>query len=128
MPGKSHGPRSLVGYNPWGRKESDMTERLHFTSLLFLVLLVVKNSPANARDIRDTGAIPRLGRSPGGGHSSPLLYYCLRNPMDRGAWWASVRVDQHRVGHDYFGHLMQRVDSVEKTLMLGGIGGKRRRG
>ena len=48
--------------------------------------------------------------------------------MDRGAWWASVRVDQNRVGHDYFGHLMQRVDSVEKTLMLGGIGGKRRRG
>ena len=61
-----------MGYNPWGRKESDMTERLHFTSLLFLVLLVVKNSPANARDIRDTGAIPRLGRSPGGGHGSPM--------------------------------------------------------
>ena len=33
MPGKSHGPRSLVGYSPWGRKESDLTERLHFTSL-----------------------------------------------------------------------------------------------
>ena len=33
MPGKSHGLRSLVGYSPWGRKESDMTERLHFTSL-----------------------------------------------------------------------------------------------
>ena len=51
--------------------------------------------------------------------SSPLLYYCLRNPMDREAWWASVRVDQHRVGHNYFGHLMQRVDSLKKTLMLG---------
>ena len=48
--------------------------------------------------------------------------------MDRGAWWASVRVDQHRVGHDYFGHLMQRVDSVEKTLMLGGIGGQEEKG
>ena len=33
-----------------------------------------------------------------------------------------------RIGHDYFGHLMQRVDSLEKTLMLGGIGGRRRRG
>ena len=33
LPGKSHGQRSLVGYSPWGRKESDMTERLHFTSL-----------------------------------------------------------------------------------------------
>ena len=34
--GKSHGPRSLVGYSPWGRKESDTTERLHFTSLQYL--------------------------------------------------------------------------------------------
>ena len=33
LPGKSHGQRNLVGYSPWGRKESDMTERLHFTSL-----------------------------------------------------------------------------------------------
>ena len=33
LPGESHGGRSLVGYSPWGRKESDMTERLHFTSL-----------------------------------------------------------------------------------------------
>ena len=72
MPGKSHGPRSLVGYNPWGRKELDTTERLHFTSLHFQVLLVVKNSPANAGDIRDTGAIPGLGRSPEGGHGSPM--------------------------------------------------------
>ena len=32
LPGKSHGPRSLVGYSPWGRKESDTTEQLHFTS------------------------------------------------------------------------------------------------
>ena len=36
LPGKSHGRRSLVGYSPWGRKELDMTERLHFTSLHFI--------------------------------------------------------------------------------------------
>ena len=39
LPGKSHGQRSLIGYSPWGRKESDMTERLHFTSLLTSVNL-----------------------------------------------------------------------------------------
>ena len=54
------------------------------------VALVVKNLPANAGDVRDAGSIPRSGRSPGGGHGNPLLYYCLENPMDRGAWWATV--------------------------------------
>ena len=38
----------------------------------------------------DTGPIPRLGRSPGGGHGNPLQYSCLENPMERGAWWATV--------------------------------------
>ena len=52
--------------------------------------LVVKNSPANAGDIRDTGLIPRSGRSPGRGHGNPLQYSCLENPMDRRAWWATV--------------------------------------
>ena len=54
------------------------------------VVLVVKNLPANAGDIRDVGLIPESGRSPGGGHGNPLQYSCLENPMDRGAWWASV--------------------------------------
>ena len=54
------------------------------------VALVVKNPPANAGDIGDPGSIPGLGRSPGGGHSSPLQYSCLENPMDRGAWQAPV--------------------------------------
>ena len=40
----------------------------------------VKNLPANARDIRDAGSIPGLGRSPGGGHDNPLQYSCLENP------------------------------------------------
>ena len=50
--------------------------------------LVIKNLPANAGDIRDTGLIPGWERSPGGGKSNPLQYSCLENPMDRGAWWA----------------------------------------
>ena len=51
---------------------------------------MVKNPPANAVDIRDTGSIPGMGRSPGGGHGNPLQYSCLENPMDRGAWRATV--------------------------------------
>ena len=55
------------------------------------VLLVVKNPPASAGDIRDTGSIPGLGRSPGGGrHGKALQSSCLENPMDRGAWRAAV--------------------------------------
>ena len=52
--------------------------------------LVVKNLPEDSGDKRDTGSVPRLGRSPGGGHGNPLQYSCLENPMDRGAWWATV--------------------------------------
>ena len=55
--------------------------------------LVVKNPPANAGDIRDVDSILGWGRSPGGGHGNPLQYSCLENPIDRGAWWATV----HRV-------------------------------
>ena len=54
------------------------------------MMLVVKNLPANAGDIRDVGLIPGSGRSPGGGNGNPLQYSCLGNPMDRGAWWATV--------------------------------------
>ena len=52
--------------------------------------LVVKNPPANAGEVRDVGLIPGLERSPGGGNSNPLQYSGLENPMDRGAWWATV--------------------------------------
>ena len=55
-----------------------------------LVALMVKNLPADAGDLRDTGSIPGSGRSLGGGHGNPLQYSCLENPMDRGAWWATV--------------------------------------
>ena len=51
---------------------------------------VAKNPPANAGD---KGSIPETGRSPGGGHGDPLQYSCLENPMERGAWQATV----HRV-------------------------------
>ena len=82
------------------------------------------------------GLIPGLGRSPGEGNGYPLRHSCLENPMDRGALWATVqevakswtRLMILKLKLQYFGHLMQRVDSWEKTLMLGGTGGRRRRG
>ena len=55
--------------------------------------LVLKNLPANAGDIRDTGLIPGSGRSPGGRHGNPVQYSCLENPLDRGTCWATI----HRV-------------------------------
>ena len=55
--------------------------------------LVFKKLPANAGDISDVGSIPRSGTSPGGGNDNPPQYSYLGNPMDSGAWWATV----HRV-------------------------------
>ena len=52
--------------------------------------LVLKDPPADARDLRDTGSIPGSGRSPREGRGIPLQYSCLGNSMDRGAWWEMV--------------------------------------
>ena len=54
------------------------------------VVLVVKNLPASAGDGKDAGSIPKWGRPPGVGNGNPLQYSCLENPMDRGAWRATV--------------------------------------
>ena len=51
---------------------------------------MVNNLPVNAGDTRDLGSISMLGRAPGGGNDSPVQYSCSENPMDRGAWWATV--------------------------------------
>ena len=63
VPGKSHGQRGLVGYSPWGHKELDTTEQLHFHFSLSCI---------------------------GEGNGNPLQYSCQENPRDRGAWWAAV--------------------------------------
>ena len=55
------------------------------------VALVVKNSPANAGDTGDAGSIPGFRRSTGVGYGTPLQYSCLENPMDKGAWRATVQ-------------------------------------
>ena len=65
LPGKSHGQRSLVGFSPWGREESDMTEWLHF---YFSLSCIVE------------------------GNGNPLQCSCLENPRDGRAWWAAIYV------------------------------------
>ena len=168
-----------------------------FGSQHMQVVLVVKNPPASAGDVRDVGSIPESGRSPGGGHGNPLQYSWLGNLMDRGTWraivhgvarvrhdlatkllllqirewdhkegWAlknwcfwivvlvktlenplgskeikpvNLKGNQHwnlleelmlKMMFQFFGHLMQRANSLEKNLMLrrlrvGGEGGDR---
>ena len=54
------------------------------------VVIVVKNSPANAGDERGASSIPESGRSPGVRNGNPLQYSCLENAMDKGAWWVIV--------------------------------------
>jgi len=61
------------------------------------VALVIKNLLANAGDIRDIGSNPGTGKSLGGGHGNPLQHSCLENPVDRGAWQATV----HRVAKSW---------------------------
>ena len=68
------------------RVTKSQTRQATFTSLCFKasqVVLVVKNPPTNAGDVRDTGLIPGLGRSPGGVHGNPLQYSCLENLMEQ---------------------------------------------
>ena len=52
---------------------------------------VVENPPASAVEAGDVGSVPGRGRSPGEGNGNPLQHSCLENPMDGGAWWATVR-------------------------------------
>ena len=64
----------------------------HMVILASQVALVVKNLLASAGDVRDADLIPESERSPGGGHGSPLQYSSLENPMNRGAWRATVHM------------------------------------
>ena len=63
---------------------------------LYLVSTVVKNPPANAGDV---SSIPGSGRSLGRGNGNPRQYFCLENPIDRGAWWLQSMGSQ-RVRHN----------------------------
>ena len=99
FPGKSHGWRSLVGYSPWDRKESDTTEWLNFKLSIRVsqVAQTVKKKKKSTRNKGDLGLIPRLGRYPGEGNHNLLQYSCLENSRNRGAgyspWGRRVRQD-----------------------------------
>ena len=67
-----------------GVTESDTTERLNCTAP------PMAPGKESACDARDQDSIPGSGRSPGEGNGNPLRYRSLQNPMDRGAWWATV--------------------------------------
>ena len=75
--------------------------------------LAVKSLPANAGDLRDTGLIPGLGRSPGGGHGNLFRYPCLENLMDKGAWWVTV----HRVAHSQTRLKRLSMHEEQKTIL-----------
>ena len=77
----------------FGKIHRNEVAELYGSSRASQMVLMVKNLPANARDLKDAGSILISGRSPGGGHGNPLQYSCLENPMDRGAWQDTV----HRV-------------------------------
>ena len=83
-PGEFHGQRSLMGYSPWGHKESDVTERITLT------LLGGSDGKESACNAGDLGLVSELKRCPEEGNGYPLQYACLENPIDRGAWWVTV--------------------------------------
>ena len=74
-----------------GERGEPRKDGTHEEPVMFPDGSVVKNSPVNAGDTEDAGLIPGIGRSPGGGHGNPFQCSFLRNPMDRGAWWAAVQ-------------------------------------
>ena len=75
---------------------------------------VVQNRPANAGDARDKGLIPGSGRSPGEGRGNPLQCSCLGNPMDRGAWRATVQ----GVGYDFAAEQPQQRPAMRNGAVL----------
>ena len=78
-------------------------------TLGFLGSTVVRNLSASTGETEDARSIPGLGRSPGEGNGNPLQYFCLENPMDWEAWWATVidsqRVRHHWVTEHYIGYI-----------------------
>ena len=100
LPGKSHGQRSQVGYSPWGRKESDTTEQLHYHYSFIgasQMVQVVMSLPANSRKCKRYGLAPWVRKILWGGCGHPLQCSCLENLIGRGAWRAIV----HRVAKSW---------------------------
>ena len=87
---------------------------------------VVKNPPATTGDARDAGSIPESGKSPGEGNGNPLQYSCLRNPMDRGAWWATFHgVTKNQTWLSMHAHTWNRITDTERLVVAKGEGCER---
>ena len=97
------------------QRSSLYREPLQINQWASLVALEIKSLPVNTGNIRDLGLIPGLERSPGGEHGNPLQYSCLENPMDRGAWGATVRGSQS-VGHDCRDLAHTHINKKRKSL------------
>ena len=149
---KFHGWRSLVGYSPWGHKESDTTEQLHdnknTNSKRYLHFHVhcsriqqmkqrrrwdicvmygceswtVKKVEHRRIDAFELWCWRRLLRVPWTARRSN---WSILKEISSGCSWEGLML---KLKLQYFGHLMWRVDSLEKILMLGGIGSRRKRG
>ena len=132
LPGKSHGQKSLVGYGPWGRKESDTTERLHFHFQTMVEIMKIMVTPS-----KDPVHVLLLS-------VPPTLYQDTTYPCLLRVPWTARRSNQSilkeispecsleglmlKLKLQYFGHLMRRADLLKKTLMLGKVEGGRRKG
>jgi len=79
------------------KSQTWLVTEMMFTIWASQLALLVKNPPANAGDIE---TLVWSGRFSGGGHGNPLQYYCLENPMDRGAWWV-LSMELQKVRHDW---------------------------
>ena len=104
-PGELYGQTSLVAYSPWGHKESDMAEWLTLKFLWASQVAQWKRTSLLMQEVQKTvGSIRQLGRSPGGGNGYPLQYFCLENPIDRGAWQIAVhRIAQGQIWLKWLG-------------------------
>ena len=106
-PGEFHGL-----YSSWGCKELDTTEWFSLTySKLEMGFPGGKESACNAGDPDNLGSIPGSGRYPGEENGNPLQYSCLGNPMDRGAWWSTVREVTKKL--DMIEHLTHKAGKIQ---------------
>ena len=91
---------SQMLHKTWSYKTVVATKAYYCHQVIYIIYMgftlgfpggsMVEKPPANAGDAGEVSLIPGSGRSPGGGNGNPLQYSCLGNPMDRGAWWATV--------------------------------------
>ena len=110
----------------YGSSIFSFLRNLHTVCQASQVALVVKNPPANSRDIRVRGSTHGSGRSPGEGHGNPLQHSCLENPMDKEAWQITVlmvtksQTTQKRLGTHV--HILFSIVAVPIYIPINSVG------